>query len=93
VAPPGASPSGAQREQLEALRRLGSVLGSQLIVEEGDDVADAAARVARERGTTYVFMGQPHAGRGLRRFAESLPEALMRRLPGVDVRIVADPPG
>ncbi len=37
-------------------------------------------------------MAQPHAGRGLRRLGESLPEALMRRLPGVDVRMVADPP-
>jgi two-component system sensor histidine kinase KdpD len=93
VAPPGISPQGDRREQLEALRRLGSLLGAGLLVEEGDQVAEAAARVARERGTTYVFMGQPHAGRGLRRLSESLPEALMRRLPGVDVRIVADPPG
>jgi two-component system, OmpR family, sensor histidine kinase KdpD len=93
VAPPGAPPEGDRRERLESLRRLGSMLGTTLIVEEDDDVADAAARVARERGTTYVFMGQPHGGRGLRRFSESLPEALMRRLPGVDVRIVADPPG
>jgi two-component system, OmpR family, sensor histidine kinase KdpD len=93
VAPPGNSPQGDKREQLEALRRLGSVLGAALIVEEDDQVAEAAARVARERGATYVFMGQPHGGRGLRRLSESLPEALMRRLPGVDVRIVADPPG
>ena len=65
---------------------------SQLLVEESDDLADTAAKVARERGTTYVFMGQPRAGRGLRRLSESLPERLMRKLPGVDVRMVADPP-
>jgi two-component system sensor histidine kinase KdpD len=92
VSPHGTSLGGEQREQLEALRRLGSVLGATLIVEEGDEVAEAAARVAGERGTTYVFIGQPHGGRGLRRLTESLPESLMRRLPGVDVRIVADPP-
>ena len=87
---PGPPPRGEEREQLEALRRLASVLGAQLLVEEGDDVAEVASRVAAERGTTYVLMGQPRPRRGLRRFEESLPERLMRRLPGVDVRIVAD---
>jgi two-component system sensor histidine kinase KdpD len=90
VAPPGPPPRGEQREQLEALRRLASTLGAQLMVEEGDDVADVISRVASERGTTYVLMGQPRPRRGLRRLEESLPEQLLRRLPGVDVRIVAD---
>ena len=48
------------------------------------------ARVARERGTTYVLMGTPAARNGLRRFAEPLTERLLRRLPGVDLRVVAD---
>ncbi len=39
-------------EQLDALRRLASVLGAHLLIEEDDDVAVAAA-VAAERGTTY----------------------------------------
>jgi K+-sensing histidine kinase KdpD len=56
-----------------------------------DDLVDAAVRVAAERGTTYVFMGQPHQRGALARVTEWLPERLMRRLPGVDVRIVADP--
>jgi two-component system sensor histidine kinase KdpD len=91
VAPPGSPPRGDEREALEALRRLASILSAQLIVEEGDDVAEAAARVADERGTTYVLMGQPRPRRGVRRFEESLPDRLLRRLPGVDVRIVSDP--
>ncbi len=91
VATPGSPPRGEEREALESLRRLASVLGAQLIVEEDDDVAEAAARVAAERGTTYVLVGQPRARRGVRRFEESLPEGLVRRLSGVDVRIVADP--
>ena len=61
-----------------------------MIVEEGDDVPDVVARVARERGTTYVLMGTPAPRSGLRRFAEPLHEQLLRRLPGVDLRIVAD---
>jgi two-component system sensor histidine kinase KdpD len=90
VQPPGSPPRGEEREQLEAMRRLASVLGADLIVEEGDDLVDTAARVAAERGTTYVLVGQPRPRTGLRRLTESLPDRLVRKLPGVDVRIVAD---
>ena len=61
-----------------------------MLVEQGDDVVEVAARVARERGTTYIMMGEPSSGGLLRRFAEPLPQKLMHRLPGVDVRIIAD---
>jgi two-component system sensor histidine kinase KdpD len=87
---PGPPPRGEHREQLESLRRLASILGAQLIVEQGDDLAEVTARVANDRGTTYIFMGQPRPRRGVRRFEEALPEQLIRRMPGVDVRIVAD---
>jgi two-component system, OmpR family, sensor histidine kinase KdpD len=90
VTRPGSPPRGEEREQLEALRGLASVLGAHMLVEEGDDLVDAAARVAAERGTTYVLVGQPQPRTGLRRFTESLPDRLLRKLPGVDVRIVAD---
>jgi two-component system, OmpR family, sensor histidine kinase KdpD len=83
-------PSEEEREQLEALHRLASLLGADVLVEEGDDVAEVAARVARERGTTYVLIGTPARRSPLRRFAEPLSERLVRLLPGVDVRIVAD---
>ncbi|MGH2945502.1 MAG: histidine kinase [Solirubrobacteraceae bacterium] len=83
-------PSDSEREQIDALRRLASLLGAHVLVEEGDDVADTAARVARERGTTYVLMGAPARRSGLRRLGEPLSERLLQRLPGVDVRIVAD---
>jgi two-component system sensor histidine kinase KdpD len=90
VAPPGPPPRGDDREQLESLRRLASILGAQLIVEQGDDVAEVTSRVADDRGTTYIFMGQPRPRRGMRRLEEALPEQLIRKMPGVDVRIVAD---
>ncbi len=90
VQPPGAPPRGEEREQLEAMRRLASVLGAEFVVEEGDDLVDTAARVAAERGTTYVLIGQPQPRTGLRRFSESLPDRIIRKMPGVDVRIVAD---
>ena len=92
MAPPGEPPRGQERQQLEELRRMATLLGADLIVEEGDDLVEAAARIAAERGTTYVFMGQPRPRSALARITEWLPERLMRRLPGVDVRIVADPP-
>jgi two-component system sensor histidine kinase KdpD len=90
VAEPGFRPTGEEREQLGALRRLAAILGARLLVEEGDDIADVAAKVAAERGTTYVLIGQPPVRSGFGRLRESLPERLIRRLPGVDVRIVAD---
>ena len=66
------------------------MLGCQLLIEEGDDVAEVAARVARERGTTYILIGVPRKRRGLRRLSEPLHDRLLRLLPGVDLRIVAD---
>ena len=87
---PGRDPDGEAREQLDALRRLGGLLGAHVMVEEGDDVSEVAARVARERGSTYVLIGTPAPRRGLQRFGEPLTERLLRRLPGIDVRIVAD---
>jgi two-component system sensor histidine kinase KdpD len=90
VAKPGAEPSADEREQLGALERLAGVLGARMLVEEGDDVADVAAAIAAERGSTYVLIGQPPLRSGLGRLRESLPEQLIRKLPGVDVRIVAD---
>jgi two-component system sensor histidine kinase KdpD len=93
VRAPGREPNAGEREQLEALRRLASMLGAHLLLEEGDDVAEVAARVARERGTTYVLMGVPRERRGLRRLGEPLHDRLLKLLPGVDLRIVADRAG
>ena len=92
VRDPEAEPSAAEREQLERLRRLASVLGAALFVETGEDVARVAARVARERGITYILMGQPGPPRGLGRLREPLPMRLLRELPDVDVRVLADRP-
>ena len=86
----GREPTEAEREQIEAFRRLGSLLGAEVIVEEGDDVPEVAARVAGERRSTYVLIGTPAPRRGLGRLSEPLTDRLVRALPGIDVRIVAD---
>jgi two-component system, OmpR family, sensor histidine kinase KdpD len=91
VRQPGRPPSVEDREQLEALRRLSSMLGARLLVEEGEDVAALAIETAKRLGSTYVLMGAPAPRRGLKRFSEPLLLRLLEGLPGIDVRIVADP--
>jgi two-component system sensor histidine kinase KdpD len=84
-------PSPEEREQIEALRRLASVLGAHLIIEGGEDIAATAARVAEDRGTTYILMGRPKPRSPVRRLLQpALPFRLLSLLPGVDLRIVAD---
>jgi two-component system, OmpR family, sensor histidine kinase KdpD len=90
VQKPGREPSPEQQNGLDAVRRLASVLGADVIVEEGDDIAETVTRVAKERGSTYVLLGRPDPRRGVDRLRESLPERLTRRLPGVDIRLVAE---
>jgi two-component system sensor histidine kinase KdpD len=88
---PGRPPSEEEEHQLTALRRLVSLLGAHLIVEEDDDIAAATARVAKERGSTYVLMGTPKPRNAWRRLTSpALPFRLLRELPGIDLRIVAD---
>jgi two-component system, OmpR family, sensor histidine kinase KdpD len=84
-------PSEHEQEQVDALRRLASVLGAHLLIEHGDDVAVTAAAVAADRGTTYLLMGTPKPRTALRRLTgPALTFRLLGLLPGVDLRIVAD---
>jgi two-component system sensor histidine kinase KdpD len=83
-------PKGETARQLDAMRRLASVLGAHLLVEEGDELVATIKRVAAERGTTYVLLGPPSHRSLLDRLREPLPLRLIDALPGVDVRIVAD---
>src|SRR6202142_1389170 len=77
--------------ELAAVRRLASVLGAHVLVEEGDVMIDVITRVARERGTTYILMGTPPPRSGWQRLTRpSLLLQILRALPGVDLRIVAD---
>jgi len=75
---------------LAALRQLASVLGARMFEEESDDIPAAVEEFAARRGSTYILLGQSRPARGLARLRTPLPQRLMQRLPGVDVRIVAD---
>jgi two-component system sensor histidine kinase KdpD len=90
VRAPGQKLSDDNERSLAALRQLAAVLGARLFEEESDDVAAAVAEVAERRGTTYILLGRSRPARGLARLQLPLPQRLMARLPGVDVRIVAD---
>jgi two-component system sensor histidine kinase KdpD len=90
VKSPGKPIEGEEERQVTALRQLASVLGATLLIEEHDDLVAAVARVVRERGSTYIMVGEADPPRGLARLREPLPQRLMRATPpGVDVRIVA----
>ncbi len=87
---PGKELSGDEQRSLAALRQLASVLGARMIEEESDDLTSAIVEVASRRGITYILIGGSRPARGLARLRTPLPQRLMQRLPGVDVRIVAD---
>jgi two-component system, OmpR family, sensor histidine kinase KdpD len=90
VRSPGKTLSEDEQRSLVALRQLASVLGARLIEEESDDRTAAVVEVASRRGTTYILIGGSRSPRGLARLRVPFPQRLMQRLPGVDVRIVAD---
>jgi len=89
VRPSGRPPTDDEATQLAALRRLAGILGIHLLEEEGDDLVATVRRVARERGSTYVFVGTPDESRRREIFGGSLLSRMVRELPGVDIRVVA----
>jgi two-component system sensor histidine kinase KdpD len=79
-----------EQVQLAALRRLAVVLGAHFLEEEGDDLVASVQRVVAERGSTYVLVGTPDESRRREILHGSLVSALVRELPGVDIRVIAN---
>jgi two-component system, OmpR family, sensor histidine kinase KdpD len=75
---------------LAALRRLAIILGAEFVEEEADDLVQAVRRTVVDRGSTYVFVGTPDESRRREILHGSLVSALVRELPGVDIRVVAN---
>ena len=88
--PDGREPTPDEQTQLAALRRVASLLGVHFLEERGDDLVETVRRVARERGTTYIFIGTPDESRRREIFGGSLLSRMVREIPGIDIRVVAD---
>jgi two-component system sensor histidine kinase KdpD len=87
---PGHEPDGEEATQLAALRRLAGILGAHFLEEEADSLVEGVKRVVAERGSTYVFVGTPDERRRVEIVRGSLLSRLVRELPGIDIRVVAD---
>jgi two-component system sensor histidine kinase KdpD len=87
---PGQELSPEQETQLSALRRISSTLGVHFLELEGDDLVDVVRRIAADRGSTYVFVGTPDERRRVEIVRGSLVSRMIRELPGIDIRVVAD---
>ncbi len=87
---PGQQLSEAETVSLAALRRLASILGAHFMEIEGESLPEAVKRFVAERGSTYVFIGTPDESRRTEILRGSLVSKLVRELPGVDIRVVAD---
>jgi two-component system sensor histidine kinase KdpD len=87
---PGDDVSEEEAIQLAALRRLASILGVHFLEVEGDDLVETVGRLAQERGSTYVFVGTPDERRRVEILRGSLLSRMVRELPGLDIRVVAD---
>jgi two-component system sensor histidine kinase KdpD len=89
VRPPDHELTDEEQVALAALRRLAIVLGAHFLEEEGE-LIPMVRRVVYERGSTYVFLATPDESRRREVLRGSLVSALVRELPGVDIRVVAN---
>jgi two-component system, OmpR family, sensor histidine kinase KdpD len=90
VRPAGYAPSEEEATQLAALRRLAGILGIHFLEADGDDLVETVRRIAGDRGSTYIFLGTPDERRRVEIMRGSLLSRMVRELPGLDLRVVAD---
>ena len=90
VRPPGRKLSEPEATSLAALKRLVIILGGHFLERESSRLVDTVKETVRERGTTYVVLGTPDERRRIEILRGSLVSALVRELPGIDIRIVAN---
>jgi two-component system, OmpR family, sensor histidine kinase KdpD len=87
---PGQQLDEQEAVSLAALRRLTAILGAHFVELDGDNLPATVKQVVAERGITYVFLGTPDESRRTEIVRGSLVSKLIRELPGIDIRIVAD---
>jgi K+-sensing histidine kinase KdpD len=90
VRPERYEPTPEEATQLSALHRLAGILGIHFLEVDGDDLVETVRGVAGERGSTYIFIGTPDERRRVEILRGSLLSRMVRELPGLDIRVVAD---
>jgi two-component system sensor histidine kinase KdpD len=90
VRPTQYEPTEEEATQLAALRRLAAVLGIHFLEADGDDLVETVRDVAADRGSTYIFVGTPDERRRVEILRGSLLSRMIRELPGLDIRVIAD---
>ena len=88
---PGSEPTPEEQTQLAALRRLASILGVHFLEEDGDDLVDDGPPRRRASAAPPTSSSAPPTSRRRREiFGGSLLSRMVRELPGIDIRVVAD---
>lgn len=93
VVPPRANSNTAQgKDPISDFSLLAEDLGAEVIRVEGRDVAEALARIARERHVTQIVLGQPSRGRWFELLRGSVVNRLLRLPTGADIHVVPQQP-
>jgi two-component system sensor histidine kinase KdpD len=90
VASPEQADDPEVNRRADELRRVAAVFGAHMIIERGRNVADAVARVATIRTSTFIVMGTPHLRRRFGRLERSLVDEIVAGDPQLDVVLVGD---
>jgi two-component system sensor histidine kinase KdpD len=91
VRTPGETPERIDSASLRSLAdniNLAKELGATVVRLEGDDVAEALARFARERNITHAIFGRTRMPAWRERLVGSVLDRFMRLVPEVDVVVV-----
>ena len=91
VRTPGETPERIDTAALRSLAdniKLAKELGAEVVRLEGNDVAEALARFAREHRITHAVFGRPRRPAWYERLRGSVLDRFMRLAPSVDVLVV-----
>jgi two-component system sensor histidine kinase KdpD len=79
------------REAVAEHRRLAEEIGAEIREIDADDPVEAIAQLVSELQVTQVLVGHAQPPRWLGPLRESLVQRLLRRLPDLDIHIIAEP--
>jgi two-component system, OmpR family, sensor histidine kinase KdpD len=84
-------PTEVEKTGLEKNLHLAEEVGAEIHEIEGDDIAEEIARFTTEHRVTQIIVGQSQRSRWYELLHGSLIQELLRRLPDLDIHIVAEP--